>query len=230
MARGRSRAVGRANGGSEATRSRIIEATLETIRTDGMLGASARAIARTGNFNQASIYYHFGSINEVVIAGLKLMSEERLARYEKRLVEVTSLSALVEVGAELHQEDVASGTIHVLSQVMAAATGDELFAKEIGEIFEAWIDVVHRALQRVLGASPLAAALPLQDLASAVSALFLGIELLGELGSPLGRNESLFAAMAGMARIVETVLPALPGPLPATTQAPGPTAYASEGN
>ena len=178
MVRGRARAVGRSNAGSEATRTRIIEATLETIRTEGMLGATARAIARTGEFNQASIYYHFGSINEAVLAGLKQMSEERLARYEKRMAEVASLSALVEVGAQLHREDVSSGTIHVLSQVMAAAAADDLFAKEIGEIFQAWIDVVERSLQRALGDSPIAAALPLPELARAVSALFLGIELL----------------------------------------------------
>lgn len=214
MTQGRSRATARAHGGSEATRARIIEATLATIRTEGMLGASARAIARNGKFNQASIYYHFGSINEAVIAGLRQMSDERLARYEGRLAEVSSLSALVEVGAELHQEDVASGNIHVLSQVMAAASGDEVFAKETGEIFQAWIDVVHRALVRVLGGSPLAAVLPLEELAAAVSALFLGIELLGELGSQAGRNESLYAAIGGMARLVEAVLPALPAPIP----------------
>lgn len=211
MTRGRTRNAGRAQSGSEETRTRIIEATLETIRNEGMLGASARAIARTGNFNQASIYYHFGSIHEAVIAGLKALSEERLARYEGRLAEVTSLSALVEVGAELHREDVASGTIHILSQVMAASAGDDVFAKEIGEIFQAWIDVVHRALQRVLG--PLVDVLPLHDLASAVSALFLGIELLGELGSPGSRNDSLYTTIGGLARLVETVLPALQGPL-----------------
>lgn len=221
MAKGRTRGAGRANAGSEETRVRIIEATLETIRTEGMLGATARAIARTGNFNQASIYYHFGSINEAVIAGLKMMSEERLQRYEGRLVEVTSLSALVEVGAELHQEDVASGTIHILSQVMAAASGDDVFAKEISEIFQEWIDVVHRALSRVFGDSPMAGLLPLQELSTAVSALFLGIELLGELGSSVARNESLFTAIAGLARLVEAVLPAVPAPAPA---APAPAA------
>lgn len=198
--------MGRSNAGSEATRTRIIEATLETIRTEGMLGATARAIARTGEFNQASIYYHFGSINEAVLAGLKQMSEERLARYEKRMAEVASLSALVEVGAQLHREDVSSGTIHVLSQVMAAAAADDLFAKEIGEIFQAWIDVVERSLQRAFGDSPLAAALPLPELARAVSALFLGIEL---LGPPVGRDESLFDAVAAMVRVVEALLPSL---------------------
>lgn len=215
MPRGRSRAVGRGGTASAATRSRIVEATLETIRTEGMLGASARAIARTGNFNQASIYYHFGSINEVVITGLRQMSEDRLGRYEKRLAEVDSLSALVQVGAELHHEDVASGTIHVLSQVMASSAGDELFAKEIGEIFEAWIAVVHRALLRAVGTSPVGAALPLPELASVVSATFIGIELLGELGSPVTKNASLFTALSGMARVVESVLPSLP-PAPAT--------------
>lgn len=220
MARGRQRST-RGGAASEATRSRIIDATLETIRTEGMLGASARAIARTGKFNQASIYYHFGSINDAVLAALIQMSEERLARYEKHLGEVTSLSALVEVGARLHQEDVASGTIHILSQVMAAAAGDEAFAKDIGEIFQPWIGVVHRALRRALGDSPVAAALPLEDLASAVSALFLGIELLGELGSPTGRNESLFTAIAGLARLVEAVLPALPV-VPGAVPEPGP--------
>lgn len=198
--------MGRSNAGSEATRTRIIEATLETIRTEGMLGATARAIARTGEFNQASIYYHFGSINEAVLAGLKQMSEERLARYEKRMAEVASLSALVEVGAQLHREDVSSGTIHVLSQVMAAAAADDLFAKEIGEIFQAWIDVVERSLQRAFGDSPLAAALPLPELARAVSALFLGIEL---LGPPVGRDESLLDAVAAMVRVVEALLPSL---------------------
>ena len=40
--------------------------------------------------------------------------------------------------------------------------------------------------------------------------LFLGIELLSELDSSAGRNESLFTAIASMARLVEAVLPALP--------------------
>ena len=43
-----------------------------------MLGTSARAIARAGNFNQASIYYHFGSIDEVVINATDLGVMQKL--------------------------------------------------------------------------------------------------------------------------------------------------------
>ena len=48
MVRGRSRTSDRPSGASEATRSRIIEATLETIRTEGMLGASASSDRSSG--------------------------------------------------------------------------------------------------------------------------------------------------------------------------------------
>jgi AcrR family transcriptional regulator len=222
VTRGRGSSTGgRTAGASQETRTRILEATLDTIRTEGMLGASARAIARTGKFNQASIYYHFGSINEAVVAAITHMSEERLARYEKRLDEVASLSALVEVAAELHREDVESGTIHVMSQVMAAAAGDGQFADAIGRVFESWIDVVRRALAQALDGTPLASVLPLDELAFAVSASFVGIELLGQLGGDTDRSEQLFAAVGGLARVFEAVLPFTP-PLPAA--APAPTA------
>lgn len=209
MTRGRGSASGnRSAGVSQDTRARIVEATLDTIRTEGMLGASARAIARTGQFNQASIYYHFGSINEAVIAAITHMSEERLERYAKRLEEVTSLTELVEVAAELHREDVDSGTIHVMSQVMSAAGGgDRRLADAIGHVFSAWIAVVRQALAQALDTTPLASVLPLDELAYAVSASFVGIELLGQLDGDADRSVQLFAAIAGLARLVEAILP-----------------------
>jgi AcrR family transcriptional regulator len=206
MARGRAKPGGKNASVSEATRARILEATLETIKAEGMLGTSARAIARAGNFNQASIYYHFGSIDEVVIAALKGMSDERLARYERLLVRVSSLPELVNVAAELHREDVESGTILVLAQVMSAAAGDDRFGKEIGTVFQPWIDLVARALRQALKPSPLSGSLPLDELAYAVSALFVGIEVLDQLKQGASGGDSLFAAIEGIARLVEVML------------------------
>jgi AcrR family transcriptional regulator len=203
MAKGRSRHGARRSTGSEATRARIVEATLETIRSEGILGASARAIARTGNFNQASIYYHFGSINDAVLAAVRHMSEERLARYEGRLSEVSALSELVEVAAELHREDVSTGRIRVLSQVMAGAASDEGFAKELASAFDPWVAVVSRSLRQVLGGDGLGPGLPIDDLAYAISALFVGVELLGQFGAGNGQPDRLFTAFEGLARLVE---------------------------
>ena len=64
-----------------ATRDRIVKAALETLKNVGFAGTSARAIARAGDFNQALIYYHFGSVEDLMIAALHDFSERRLKRY-----------------------------------------------------------------------------------------------------------------------------------------------------
>ena len=46
-------------------------------RTKGFAGASARAIAPRASFNQALIFYHFGSVRNPLLAVLDLISERR---------------------------------------------------------------------------------------------------------------------------------------------------------
>lgn len=218
MARGRVR-TGEHNGtASDETRARILDATLETIRTEGMLGTSARAIARTGNFNQASIYYHFGSIDTVVLAALRSLSESCLARYAERLTAITSLADLVEVGATLHREDTEGGAMAVLAQVMSAAAGDPAFGKEVGAIFRPWVEVLSSALRRVLGRSPLAGRLDVDALAYATSALFVGFEMVGHLRlrGDGDEPEPLWASVGGLTRVIDSLL----GPAPASAPAP----------
>ena len=65
--------------GSSGTKARIAEAALETLKTVGFAGASARAIAHQGGFNQALIFYHFGSVQAVLLAAFDLMSDRRMA-------------------------------------------------------------------------------------------------------------------------------------------------------
>jgi AcrR family transcriptional regulator len=45
----------------------------------GFAGASAREIARRADCNQALVFYHFGSVTELLLAGLDDVSTRRLA-------------------------------------------------------------------------------------------------------------------------------------------------------
>ena len=103
------------------TKERIVAAALETLRTAGIAGASARAIARTGGFNQALIFYHFGSVEDLYLAACDELSARRVAQYTARIAGVTTLRELVEVATELHREDTAEGHIAVLSQLLAGS-------------------------------------------------------------------------------------------------------------
>src|SRR5580700_3103139 len=67
--------------GLSGTKLQIAEAALETLKANGFAGASARAIAHTGGFNQALIFYHFGSVQNALLAALDLISQRRLADY-----------------------------------------------------------------------------------------------------------------------------------------------------
>ena len=213
MPRGRGKQPRKGSSSSEDTQARILEATLETIRTEGIVGTSARAIARRGRFNQASIYYHFGSIHDAVVAAIQHMTRQRLDRYEQRVANVSSLAELVAVAAELHREDVESGNIHILAQVIAGASSDGVLAASVAEVVEPWVAVVGQAIRRALGSSPLGAVLPIDDLAYAVSALFIGVEMLANVG-PDDRSASVFAAFEGLARLVEALLQVDPAHVP----------------
>jgi AcrR family transcriptional regulator len=205
VARARSRQPANSQAGEE-TRARIVDATIETLKTEGIVGTSARAIARTGDFNQALIYYHFGSINDVLVEALAKMGAERIASYERRVQDVGTFPELARVGAELHKEDAAKGNITVLTQIIAGAVGDDDLGPRLYEQFEPWNELVEHAIERVLEGSPFEDAFPVSDLALAVTSLFLGIELMTSLRPDADREDSLFKTIGLIALLVDAVM------------------------
>jgi len=95
----------------DETRAKIVEAALETLHEEGIVGASARTIARRGGFNQSLIFYHFGGINELLLAAVDELSQRRSERYDSRLEQVSTLTEMVRVAGELHAEDMKDGHI-----------------------------------------------------------------------------------------------------------------------
>src|SRR5438874_10646513 len=82
-----------------ATRGRIVDAAIETLKREGFAGTSARAIADTGGFNQASIFYHFGGVTELLLASLQETGDRRMASYRDAVADARTLPDLVEVAA-----------------------------------------------------------------------------------------------------------------------------------
>ena len=52
------------------TRRRLVDATMQTIREQGIAKLSARTIATTGGVNQALVFYHFGTVDGLVADSL----------------------------------------------------------------------------------------------------------------------------------------------------------------
>src|SRR3954451_25458550 len=77
------------------TRRRLVEAGIESLREDGFGGASARKVAARAGCNQALIFYHFGSVADLLLAALDEVSESRLSQYRTAVDGVGSPKELV---------------------------------------------------------------------------------------------------------------------------------------
>ncbi len=199
------------SGRGEATRERIVDAALETLKQEGFGGASAREIARTGEFNQALVFYHFGSVNQLLLAALDRTSELRMERYRKMLDEATDLPALLAAAAAMYREDLDAGHIKVMSEMIAGASSEPDLGPEIVRRIEPWIAFARGAIERVSATMPLGNLVPAEDAAYAVVALYLGIELLTNLDGDRSRSDRLFATaerlLAMFAPMLEMLAP-----------------------
>ena len=194
-----------------ATRERIIDAALETVRRDGFTEATARAIAATGGFNQALIFYHFGSVESLLDEAFRQASEHQVARYREAVQQLDGLRDLVAIARRLHEEDLESGSITLITQMMAAANDPERGGVLLDR-FDLWIELVQEALERAAGPMPIASVVPPREAAYAICAMFLGIEIMSRLDPERSEADQLFAMMEGMAGVIEQLAPML-GPL-----------------
>lgn len=165
-------------------RQRLIDATLELVRRDGVAAASARSIAREGGFSQALVFYHFESVEDLLAAASDAGSREMIARWSARLDAVESMAALVDLAEDLHRDEEEAGNVTVLAQFLAASHQHPRVAAATGAALDRWAVVLEPTLERLLGDSPVADLLDAGDLARLVSDAFVGIELVGSTRGP----------------------------------------------
>jgi AcrR family transcriptional regulator len=184
------------------TKDRILEAALTTLKEEGFAGASARTIARRGGFNQALIFYHFGTVNDLLLAALDRTSQVRMEKYRDAVVHVESPQEAIEIATRLYREDLASGHITVLSEMIAGSLDRPDLGPEIVKRLDPWIELAAEAVDNVLGPMGLTAIAPPRTIAYAIVALYLGVDLLSHLEKDDKRAEALFETADKMTTLV----------------------------
>jgi AcrR family transcriptional regulator len=177
---------------SEATKAKLLEGALRTLTEQGIAKTSARTIAASAGVNQALVFYHFGSVDELLATACRYGTEQRVARYRDRLDRIGSLGELLAFGREMHEEEKAAGHVAILGQLLAGAQTHPRLARATAAGLDLWIVAIERVLERVLASSPLGEFADARGLARAVSASFVGIELY-EGVDPQGAGAALTA-------------------------------------
>jgi AcrR family transcriptional regulator len=193
------------------TKERIVDAALGTLKTNGFAGTSAREIAKTGGFNQALIFYHFGSVQNLLLAALDVVSERRLRAYHPAFERARTLSELAVLARDIYREDLENGYVTVLGEMVGGGVSNLELGRQVVARLEPWVEMVERKVRALVAGSLLAPVIPARDLAFAIIALYLGIDMLSHLDGDHTRAQSLLDLGISAAPIAQALLPSSPG-------------------
>src|SRR3954465_10193576 len=93
----------------DGTRNQILRAAFDTLEDKGFAAATSRAVAERGGFNQALVFYYFGSMDALLLAAPDWTNERRLSAYRAALADAKTLDEVFATAARLFEEDRESG-------------------------------------------------------------------------------------------------------------------------
>jgi AcrR family transcriptional regulator len=159
------------------TRDRLLAAAAEALARDGLSGVSARAIASRAGVNQALVFYHFGSVSDLLEAAVRRSVDLAVASYRDRFADVGSLGELLALGRDLHRMERRRGNVAQMAQVMSGAQRDPILAKAGRYAMQRWTSEIEAVLARLLPGSVVEGLVDPRGLARAVAGGFIGLEL-----------------------------------------------------
>jgi AcrR family transcriptional regulator len=186
-----------------STRAKLLSAAAQTVRESGLAAASARAIAARAQVNQALVFYHFGTVSDLLEAACRQAVDDSAAHYRDQFAAVTSLTGLLAVGRELHERERSAGNVAMMAQFMSGAQHDPVLARAAHYAMSRWTTEIEEVVGRVLKDSPLAEIADISGLARALGAGFIGLELYEGVDAA-GMRRAL-ESLDQMALVVEVV-------------------------
>jgi AcrR family transcriptional regulator len=177
---------------SSDTRAALVAAAIAALGDVGFAGASARDIAGRAGCNQALVFYHFGSVTELLLAALDDVSARRLAAYAHVLEQADTLTDLIDSARAIFSEDLDAGHVAVLVEMITGAQSTPGLGEQVTARLAPWRDFAESAVRKAVSGSPVAMLLPAKELAHGVVAGFLGLELLASLDGDRAAALALF--------------------------------------
>jgi AcrR family transcriptional regulator len=186
------------------TRTALIEAARKTLQSEGFAGTTARAIAARAGVNQALVFYHFGGVDPLLLEALDASASARLDAYRAAMVRAATPAEKIAAARALYRDDVANGHVTVIAELLAASLARPELQGPLVERMQPWFELVKSTLVEVAGDSPLARLVNVDDVASSLVALYLGLNLLSRLDSNSTQADSLFDLMERVAPLFST--------------------------
>lgn len=166
------------------TSTSLLEAAKKVLRQNGHSGLSTRDVAAAAGVPLSQIHYHFGSKQGLMLALFDYLNAQLLDRQNAMFHDTKlTLSQQWDQACDYLDEDIDSGYVRVLQELIAASWSDPAVAEVVRTGLMGWFELItgvaRRAERELGGLGPFSAA----DIAALISGAFIGSESLYLLGA-----------------------------------------------
>ena len=166
------------------TSTSLLEAAKKVLRQNGYAALSTRDVAAAAGVPLSQIHYHFGSKQGLMLALFDYLNAQLLDRQNAMFHDATlSLSQRWDRACDYLDEDIASGYVRVLQELIAASWSDPEVAKVVRGGLMSWFELIaevaRQADKELGGLGPFSA----EEVAALVSSAFIGAESLYLVGA-----------------------------------------------
>jgi AcrR family transcriptional regulator len=189
----------------ESTRTLILEATRRRLIEQGYANLSVRDIAADAGVNHALINYHFHGKQQLVLAVLDAANARLLERQTRMYGAEAPLSAKWEQACEFYEEDLASGFVTLVMELMAASFHDETLRAGFTPRLLAWKNLIQSAADAFIAQGELELPVSARAIAAWITWFWIGMEASMTLGIPEseGHQREALAAMTELLKRAE---------------------------
>jgi AcrR family transcriptional regulator len=161
----------------------LLEAAKKVIRQNGYSGFSTRDVAAAAGVPLSQIHYHFGSKQGLMLALFEYLNAQLLDRQQAMFGDPNlKISEQWDLACRYLDDDIASGYVRVLQELIAASWVDAKVAKVVSTGIMGWfgliVEVARRAKRELNGLGPFSP----EEVGALVGNAFIGAESLYLLG------------------------------------------------
>lgn len=189
----------------KATRAAILRAARDRLVEVGYANLNVRDIAREAGVNHALIGYHFHGKQQLVLAVLDDANRQLLERQSRMYQDTTSASRQWQEACDFYEEDLQSGFVRLLMELMGASFHDqELRAEFVPRILH-WHRLIEVAVIEFIEKSKLDLPISPQAISAWIGWFWTGMEASMMLGIEErdGHQREALGAVATLLRRAE---------------------------
>jgi AcrR family transcriptional regulator len=161
----------------------LLEAAKKVLRQNGYAALSTRDVAAAAGVPLSQIHYHFGSKQGMVLALFEYLNAQLLDRQNAMFSDCSlKLSEQWDRACDYLDDDIASGYVRILQELIAASWSDAAVAKVVRAAIMEWVDLIvaaaRKAERELGGLGPLTP----EEVGAFAANAFIGAESLYLLG------------------------------------------------